>query len=181
MIVAERVAGAEAERQRIRGAVGVPADRHPLAIDVAAVVGVLERRTDELDVWAVAGEQQVPRRLVARIGRQDDDAEFVGEREGVGDAASGVAGAVQHHHQRPRLVRRVAARDVDHTVAVRLAQLEIVLSGPDREVLRAHQRRQAGRHGGAAGEKLAAVHVDIIYVVIRDRRRAGCRVRGPDG
>ncbi len=66
----------------------------------AAPERLAERRREELDVRTVVAEHQIPRALVARVGREDDDAELVGDRKRVRGRQSGAAGAVKHDDQR---------------------------------------------------------------------------------
>src|SRR5262249_48590722 len=83
--------------------------------------------------------------------------ELVGKRKRVRHVAAGAAGAVEHHQHGPGLLGCIRARDIDDAVAIGFAELQVMLSRPDRRVLRA-DRRSAGDDRSACQEKLAAWH-----------------------
>src|SRR5215216_3057358 len=94
-------------------------DRHPFAIDVAAGIRVFERGADELDVLTEPVDEKIPRSLVARIGREDDDPEVIRHGKRVADSEPGAARAVEHQGERRRYFRCIALRYKQNAVAVR--------------------------------------------------------------
>src|SRR5262249_3983905 len=126
-----------------------------------AAVGVAQGEADELDVVAEAVEQHVPRRFVARIRREDDDAERVGDRERVADVERGAARPVKHEHERRRDIRLVTLRNVEEAVAVALGEGQLLLTeayGLRRARARRSPERCRPRSGSEESPSRQALH-----------------------
>ena len=104
--MAEEIAIAKSDRQRVRRAVRDATERQPRGIDANAREEMLQCRVDERDVRSQPAAHDIPRHT-PRSGANDDDAEFVSELEGGGSGrhtACGSAGAMQKHQERQRPV-----------------------------------------------------------------------------
>jgi hypothetical protein len=100
--VREQVAVGDAERQRVRRAVGEPREHDAGRVDRAAREDVPERAVDVLDVGPEATAQEVPRRR-ARLGHEQHQAVRLGD---VGEQhhrhGGRRTGAVQQDDERAR-------------------------------------------------------------------------------
>jgi hypothetical protein len=124
----EQLTVRDAEADRVRRAVGETGDGNARRVDAAHGEGAGERAVDGLDVGTVAVADAVPS-LVRRGGREQEKAQFVGERPEPADPLLfGSGGAVEEEHEGSGFVRGRGFRDVEESVAL-LTQFERVLAG----------------------------------------------------
>src|SRR5206468_1208917 len=147
--------GADAERQRVGGAIRMAAHGQPRAVDGAPADGLTESLLEKLNVRPELAKNEVPRQLAARVWCEDDEAEFVGQRERVARAKPRAASAMKHHDHRHRHARLVAARHVENTVAD-VIELEGILPGRQLVSRRGSADRGEGACGASGREEIAA-------------------------
>jgi hypothetical protein len=107
----EQVAAREPCGQRIRRAIREASNRKALGIDRTAIERVIERALEECNVRTEAAENGIPRPVIPRVRREDDDAVVLSGFVQKSHSRRAAGGTVQHHGERRGGLRAVRPRN----------------------------------------------------------------------